>query len=157
MPLPGTIDVVRENQAWVIVLRGEHDLSTTTELKRTILPTRALGVSVVVDLSEIEFMDSTVLAVLVHAAEDAASHQRAFAVIASPRPTPTRLLAVTGIAGPDGGTPQKPVGTVFFGVAVSGNVTSRRFRFLGDRVAIKWQSAQTALDLLRRSLGGVRP
>lgn len=66
-------------------------------------------------------------------------------------------LAVTGIAGPDGGTPQKPVGTVFFGVAVAGNVTSKRFRFAGDRVAVKWQSAQTALDLLRRSLGGVRP
>jgi nicotinamide-nucleotide amidase len=66
-------------------------------------------------------------------------------------------LAVTGIAGPDGGTPQKPVGTVFFGVAVSGTVTSRRFRFAGDRASVKWQSAQTALDLLRRSLGGVRP
>jgi nicotinamide-nucleotide amidase len=65
-------------------------------------------------------------------------------------------LAVTGIAGPDGGTPQKPVGTVFVGVAVAGNVTSRRFRFAGDREAIKWQSAQAALDLLRRSLGGVR-
>jgi nicotinamide-nucleotide amidase len=66
-------------------------------------------------------------------------------------------LAVTGIAGPDGGTPQKPVGTVFVGVAVAGHVTSRRFRFAGDRAAIKWQSAQTALDLLRRSLGGARP
>jgi nicotinamide-nucleotide amidase len=66
-------------------------------------------------------------------------------------------LSVTGIAGPDGGTPQKPVGTVYFGVAVSGRVTSRRFRFAGDRVAVKWQSAQTALDLLRRSLGGARP
>lgn len=66
-------------------------------------------------------------------------------------------LSVTGIAGPDGGTPQKPVGTVYFGVAVSGHVTSRRFRFAGDRVAVKWQSAQTALDLLRRSLGGARP
>ena len=65
-------------------------------------------------------------------------------------------LAVTGIAGPAGGTPQKPVGTVFFGVAVSGHVTSRRFRFPGDRIAVKWQSAQTALDLLRRSLGGSR-
>ena len=65
-------------------------------------------------------------------------------------------LAVTGIAGPDGGTPQKPVGTVFFGVAVAGQVTSRRFRFAGDRVAVKWQSAQTALDLLRRNLGGSR-
>lgn len=66
-------------------------------------------------------------------------------------------LAVTGIAGPDGGTPQKPVGTVFFGVAVEGKVESRRFRFAGDRVSVKRQSAQTALDLLRRSLGGVRP
>jgi nicotinamide-nucleotide amidase len=66
-------------------------------------------------------------------------------------------LAVTGIAGPAGGTAQKPVGTVFFGVAVSGHVTSRRFRFPGDRIAVKWQSAQTALDLLRRSLGGSRP
>jgi nicotinamide-nucleotide amidase len=66
-------------------------------------------------------------------------------------------LAVTGIAGPDGGTPQKPVGTVFFGVAVQGTVTSRRFSFTGDRVAVKWQSAQTALDLLRRSLGGAPP
>ena len=66
-------------------------------------------------------------------------------------------LAVTGIAGPDGGTAQKPVGTVFFGVAVAGKVTSRRFRFAGDRVSVKWQSAQTALDLLRRNLGGVRP
>ena len=64
-------------------------------------------------------------------------------------------VAVTGIAGPDGGTPQKPVGTVFFGVAVAGKVMSKRFRFLGDRAAIKWQSAQTALDLLRRGLGGV--
>lgn len=65
-------------------------------------------------------------------------------------------LAVTGIAGPEGGTPQKPVGTVFFGVAVAGHVTSRRFRFAGDRVAVKWQSAQTALDLLRRSVEGAR-
>lgn len=66
-------------------------------------------------------------------------------------------VGITGIAGPDGGTPQKPVGTVFFGVAVAGQVTSRRFRFAGDRIAVKWQAAQTALDLLRRSLGGGRP
>ena len=63
-------------------------------------------------------------------------------------------LAVTGIAGPDGGTPQKPVGTVFIGVAVAGEVTARRFRFSGDRAAVKWQSAQMALDMLRRQLGG---
>lgn len=61
-------------------------------------------------------------------------------------------LAITGIAGPDGGTPAKPVGTVFVGLAVAGAVTSRRFRFTGDRAAIKWESTQAALDLLRRAL-----
>jgi len=63
-------------------------------------------------------------------------------------------VAVTGIAGPDGGTPQKPVGTVFIGIAVAGEVTARHFRFSGDRAAVKWQSAQMALDMLRRRLGG---
>jgi len=63
-------------------------------------------------------------------------------------------VAITGIAGPDGGTPQKPVGTVFIGVAVAGKVTARRFRFSGDRASVKWQSAQMALDMLRRRLGG---
>ena len=61
-------------------------------------------------------------------------------------------LAVTGIAGPDGGTPTKPVGTVFVGVAVGAYVRAEHFHFAGDRAAIKWQSAQAALDLLRRRL-----
>ncbi len=63
-------------------------------------------------------------------------------------------LAITGIAGPDGGTPTKPVGTVFVGVAVGDEVTAHRFHFAGDRTAIKWQAAQAALDLLRRRLLG---
>jgi nicotinamide-nucleotide amidase len=63
-------------------------------------------------------------------------------------------LAVTGIAGPDGGTPAKPVGTVFVGVAVGAHVRAERFHFAGDRAAVKWQSAQAALDLLRRRLLG---
>lgn len=62
-------------------------------------------------------------------------------------------LAVTGIAGPSGGTPAKPVGTVFIGVAVGEAVSTHHFRFAGDRASVKWQSAQTALDLLRRRLG----
>jgi nicotinamide-nucleotide amidase len=61
-------------------------------------------------------------------------------------------LSVTGIAGPGGGTPTKPVGTVFIGLAVVGAVTSRRFRFTGDRASVKWQSSQMALDMLRRRL-----
>ena len=64
-------------------------------------------------------------------------------------------LAVTGIAGPGGATPTKPVGTVYIGVAVGGEVTSQHFRFAGDRAAVKWQSSQMALDMLRRRLGGV--
>jgi len=62
-------------------------------------------------------------------------------------------LAVTGIAGPDGGSAEKPVGTVYIGCATPEGVEVRRCRFDGDRVAIKWQSSQTALDMLRRRLG----
>jgi nicotinamide-nucleotide amidase len=68
-------------------------------------------------------------------------------------------LAVTGIAGPDGGTPSKPVGTVFIGCAAPGpagapaHLEVRRFRFAGGRESVKWQSAQAALDMLRRALG----
>ncbi len=61
-------------------------------------------------------------------------------------------LAVTGIAGPDGGTPDKPVGTVFVAGASPAGREVRRFRFSGAREAIKWQSSQAALDLLRRLL-----
>jgi nicotinamide-nucleotide amidase len=63
-------------------------------------------------------------------------------------------LAITGIAGPDGGTPTKPVGTVYVGLAIGDETLARRFVFSGDRAAVKWQSTQAALDMLRRSLRG---
>jgi nicotinamide-nucleotide amidase len=59
-------------------------------------------------------------------------------------------LAVTGIAGPSGGTPEKPVGTVLIGLAgPTGTVIERNFN-LYDRETFKQVTAQQALDLLRR-------
>ncbi|HEV8307797.1 MAG TPA: nicotinamide-nucleotide amidohydrolase family protein [Methylomirabilota bacterium] len=59
-------------------------------------------------------------------------------------------LSVTGIAGPDGGTPTKPVGTVFIALADPGAVTVEHHRFASDRERNKAFSAVRALDLLRR-------
>lgn len=61
-------------------------------------------------------------------------------------------LAITGIAGPSGGTATKPVGLVFLGLADGRRTMSRRCQFFGDRGAIKAQATQAALDWLRRSL-----
>jgi nicotinamide-nucleotide amidase len=59
-------------------------------------------------------------------------------------------LAITGVAGPGGGTEAKPVGTVVIGVAGSRGCATHRFRFLGNRARVRALSAQYALDLLRR-------
>ncbi len=61
-------------------------------------------------------------------------------------------LSVTGIAGPGGGSEDKPVGTVFFGLAHGDHTESHHRRFVGNRAQVKTQSAETALDLLRRYL-----
>jgi nicotinamide-nucleotide amidase len=62
-------------------------------------------------------------------------------------------LAVTGIAGPNGGTPEKPVGTVFVALASQGAKTEVRRRwFSGERERFKILTSQTALDFLRRRL-----
>ena len=62
-------------------------------------------------------------------------------------------LATTGIAGPGGGTAEKPLGTVFIALAGKGMATQvQRFRFATDRETFKNLTAQTALDLLRRAL-----
>jgi nicotinamide-nucleotide amidase len=61
-------------------------------------------------------------------------------------------IAVTGIAGPDGGSEEKPVGTVFIGYADSERTKSMKFVFPGDRHLIRWRSSQAALDYLRRQI-----
>ncbi len=63
-------------------------------------------------------------------------------------------LATTGIAGPTGGTEDKPVGTVFIALSAGEGTTCRRFLFRWDRRRIKEISAQVALNMLRRFLAG---
>jgi nicotinamide-nucleotide amidase len=60
-------------------------------------------------------------------------------------------LAVTGIAGPSGGSAEKPVGTVMIAVS-SGPAIVRTYRFVGDRTMVRQQSVIAALELLRQSL-----
>ncbi|HET7459053.1 MAG TPA: competence/damage-inducible protein A [Gemmatimonadaceae bacterium] len=62
-------------------------------------------------------------------------------------------IAVTGVAGPGGGTPEKPVGTVWIAIDVCGDVTARRSLLIGDRDEIRRRATQGALDMVRRALG----
>ena len=61
-------------------------------------------------------------------------------------------IGVTGIAGPGGGTPEKPVGTVAVAVATLDDSQVRTARYMGDREHIKFQASQAALDMVRRML-----
>jgi nicotinamide-nucleotide amidase len=61
-------------------------------------------------------------------------------------------VAVTGIAGPGGGSPEKPVGTVVVAAIIGAVTRSRVFRFIGEREMVKFQASQAALDMVRRML-----
>jgi nicotinamide-nucleotide amidase len=63
-------------------------------------------------------------------------------------------LAVTGIAGPLGGTEDKPVGTVYIGLSVDDNIFSSQYRFSGERDKVKLNTSEMALDWVRRYLNG---
>ncbi|MGH9647233.1 MAG: CinA family protein, partial [Bryobacteraceae bacterium] len=63
-------------------------------------------------------------------------------------------LSVTGIAGPSGGTPEKPVGTVFIGLAGAGETIVEKQYNPWDRETFKSVTSQQALDLLRRKALG---
>lgn len=61
-------------------------------------------------------------------------------------------IGITGIAGPGGGTPEKPVGLVYIGLATADGVTATKNLFTGSRADIRLRSTQTALNMLRREL-----
>ena len=61
-------------------------------------------------------------------------------------------VGITGIAGPAGGTPEKPVGTVCIAVSAGGAIRSTKVQMIGDRDEIRRRSAQAALNMVRRAL-----
>ncbi|HYM21043.1 MAG TPA: competence/damage-inducible protein A [Candidatus Kapabacteria bacterium] len=64
----------------------------------------------------------------------------------------TYAIAITGIAGPDGGTSERPVGTVWIALADSYGTTTKLFHFGGERAIIRERSSDAALDMLRKKL-----
>jgi len=61
-------------------------------------------------------------------------------------------VSITGVAGPTGGTEEKPVGLVYVGLASEGRTEVVERKFPGDRKRIRWFSSQQALDMVRRKL-----
>ncbi len=66
-------------------------------------------------------------------------------------------VGVTGIAGPDGGTPEKPVGLVFIATDGAAGTRVRRAVFPGARERVRHQATQLALEMIRRGLLGLAP
>jgi len=89
------------------------------------------------------------------AAHGAVSRQvvEAMAAAARRRFATDYALAISGVAGPDGGSEAKPVGTVHLALAGPGDdVRHRQVRLLGDRQRVRWLASTIALEQLRRAL-----
>ncbi|PLX85001.1 MAG: damage-inducible protein CinA [Desulfuromonas sp.] len=116
------------------------------------------GASEFLDRSLVTYSNTAKTALLGIPAELIEHHGAVSAICARAMATEVRQragtdlgLAVTGIAGPDGGTEEKPVGTVFIALSSASNVRLERFNFPGNRCQIRLRTACTALDWLRRS------
>jgi stage II sporulation protein AA (anti-sigma F factor antagonist) len=91
--------IERDRGAWVLTLRGEHDLSTATALRNALGDVFDAGSAVVVDLSDVTFMDSSTLNAILYGSERALTDdQHRFAVVLPPGPSVARrVLELTGV------------------------------------------------------------
>jgi anti-sigma B factor antagonist len=94
----GEVVVEQDQGAWVVTLRGEHDLSTEPSLGDALKQAFGGGSKVVVDLSQAEFIDSTVLRALAYGQQEAEEHaEHEIAIVAPSGAFARRLLQLTGI------------------------------------------------------------
>jgi anti-anti-sigma factor len=90
---PGTIERTQHGAVWVLALRGEHDLSTAPALQKDIDDIYDSGSTVVVDLTDVTFVDSSILNVLVHGCERAAARgEHQFALVSPAGSLASRVL-----------------------------------------------------------------
>jgi anti-anti-sigma factor len=90
---PGTIDQSKDGVVWILALRGEHDLNTAPELRDKLDDIYDSGSQVIVDLTNVGFIDSSILNVLVYGCERASQKSdHSFALVAPPDSLATRIL-----------------------------------------------------------------
>jgi anti-anti-sigma factor len=93
----GSIFVECRHGIWVLSLRGEHDLSTEPSLSEQLGRVSAVGGPVVIDLTDADFIDSSILRVLANAAVEQSAGLKV-AVVIPPGRDAMRILRITGIA-----------------------------------------------------------
>jgi len=88
----GEVVVEHDQDAWVVTLRGEHDVSTNPSLKNALQDAFGSGSKVVVDLSEAGFIDSSVLRALIYGRREAVEHAEHELVVVAPSRTFVRRV-----------------------------------------------------------------
>jgi anti-anti-sigma factor len=92
---PGTIQRLQEGAAWVLVLHGDHDLATAPNLVEELDQAFNSGATVVVDLADVQFLDSAILNALLTARERALVRQEgSFVLVAPPGSFASRVMAL---------------------------------------------------------------
>jgi len=94
----GELVVERDQDAWVVTLRGEHDVSTDPSLADALKAAFGEGSKVVVDLSEVEFIDSSVLRALAYGHQETVEHgEHELVIVASSGGFVRRVLRLAGL------------------------------------------------------------